>query len=87
MAEVDENIGQSGEDVAPPPTDEEVVQAISFLTDAFDRMCSMDTETLSKVGIGRLRRMKRQIFNAMMFYCEQLPEPDKKPKPDEDEEE
>lgn len=86
MAEVDENIEQGGE-VASPPTDEEVAASVSYLVDAFDKILEVDKSKLTKVGVARLNRMKRQVFNSMMYYCDLLPQPDEKPKPDEDEEE
>jgi len=73
------------EEVPPPPTDEEVAASVSYLADAFESLCDIDKDLLSKVGQGRLSRMKRKIFNAMIYYCEILPEPEKKPKPDENE--
>lgn len=80
----DENIEQ--EEIADPPTDEEVAAAVSYLADAFDKILGVDKTLLSKVGQARLARMKRKIFNGMMYYCELLPEPDKKPNPDGEEE-
>lgn len=73
------------EEVPLPPTDEEVAGAVSCLAGAFQSLCELDKDMLSKVGQGRLARMKRKIFNAMIYYCEILPEPEKKPKPDENE--
>lgn len=87
MAELDENIEQDDE-VASPPTDEDVVAAVSYLADAFDKILEVDKSKLTKVGVARLNRMKRQVFNSMMYYCDLLPQPDEKPKPEaEDEEE
>lgn len=86
MADVNENIDQDDE-VASPPTDEEVSASVSYLVDAFDRILAIDKTQLSKVGVARLNRMKRQVFNSIMYYCDLLPQPDEKPKPDEDAEE
>jgi hypothetical protein len=88
VAEIDENIEQAEEDIPSPPTDEDVVSAVYYLVDAFDRVSEIDKEGLTKVGVGRLRRIKRKVFNALLYYSELLPEPEKKPRPDtEDDEE
>jgi len=88
MGEVDENIEQSeqSEEVPSPPTDEEIVLSVSYLVDALDKICELGTSHFSKVGQGRLRRKKRKVFNALLYYSEILPEPGEKPKPEEDEE-
>lgn len=85
MAEREDDIEQ--DEVASPPTDEEVTAAVSYLADAFDKILEVDKSKLSKVGVARLNRMKRQVFNSMMYYCDLLPQPDEKPKPEEDAEE
>lgn len=72
------------EEMASPPTDEEAAAAVSYLADAFDKILEVDKSKLTKVGVARLNRMKRQVFNSMMYYCDLLPQPDEKPKPDED---
>jgi hypothetical protein len=86
VAEVEENIEQAEEDIPSPPTDEDVVLSVSYLVDALDKICELDSEKFSKVGLGRLRRIKRRVFNALLYYSEILPEPGEKPKPEDDEE-
>jgi hypothetical protein len=86
VAEIDENIEQAEEDIPSPPTDEDVVLSVSYLVDALDKICELDSEKFSKVGLGRLRRIKRRVFNALLYYSEILPEPGEKPKPEDDEE-
>jgi len=58
--------------------EDEVSDHILNLSGAFNSLMEVDSGLLSKVRQGKLAKMKRQIFDALVYYCDCLPEPEKK---------
>lgn len=56
---------------------------VANLTASLSSLSEVDSALLSKTGQNKLARIKRQIFSALVFYCEKLP---KEIKPQTDEE-
>lgn len=57
---------------------------VANLSAAFGSLMELDSQLLSKVGQAKLAKMKRQVFNALVFYCDLLPVPDKSKNPETD---
>jgi len=74
------------EEKSPPQTEfeDEVSDHILNLTNAFNSLMEVDSQLLSKQRQSKLAKMKRQIFNALVYYCDCLPEPEE-PKAEEEE--
>jgi len=58
--------------------EDEVSDHILSLTSAFNSLMEVDGKLLSKGRQSKLAKMKRQIFDALVYYCDCLPEPEKK---------
>lgn len=65
-------------------SDEEVIEyeedlsgEIANLSAAFSNLMEIDSSLLSKGRQAKLARMKRQIFDAVAYYCDYLPEIEK----------
>lgn len=54
--------------------EESVCANILNLTSAFSNLGELDPMLLSKQRQAKLAKMKRQIFDALAFYCACLPE-------------
>ena len=77
------------EEKSPPQTEEineleasesDLTGYIYNLANSFNCLCEIDGKILPKKQERQLLKMKEQIFNSLVYYCESLPElePEKK---------
>jgi hypothetical protein len=63
---------ENSEDFFEEPDD--LCSQVANLSASLSNLSEIDPQILSKVRQGKLARMKRQIFDALVYYCECLPQ-------------
>lgn len=62
--------------LTPEEFEEDIYGNIANLSTAYSTLAELDGGLMDKIQQKKLKKMREQVFNALVYFCDCLPEPE-----------